>query len=145
VYNAVRYLGGSRGSLSIASIAPGSPITLRSPAHITEITVTDPRGQSQRLQRSGQTPFVYTHTQELGVYAVSEGPDRQITQHFAVNLFDPQESDLRPRSSLEFGHEAVQGQTVFQPTRQELWKWILAVGLIVLVIEWTIYNRRVFI
>ncbi|MHB9078237.1 MAG: VWA domain-containing protein [Pirellulaceae bacterium] len=145
VYNAVRYLGGSRGSLSIASLAPGSPITLRSPAHISEITVTSPSGQRQQLQRAGQTPFVYADTQELGVYAVSEGPDRQIVQRFAVNLFDPQESDLRPRPSLDLGHETVQSQAGSQPARKELWKWILGVGLVVLVLEWYIYNRRVFI
>jgi hypothetical protein len=145
VYNAIRYLGGSRGALSVASVVPGSPITLRSPARITEITVVNPRGERQRLERSGQSPFVYTQTEELGVYDVFEGPDSQIAQRFAVNLFDPRESDLRPRSSLDLGHETVPGQPVFQPTRRELWKWILVVALIVLVIEWYIYNRRVFI
>jgi hypothetical protein len=145
VYNAIRYLGGSRGALSIASVAPGSPITLRSPARITEITVVNPHGERQRLERSGQSPFVYTQTEELGVYDVFEGPDSQITQRFAVNLFDPRESDLQPRASLDLGHETVPGQPVRQPTRRELWKWILVVALIVLVVEWYIYNRRVFI
>ncbi|MHB0957330.1 MAG: VWA domain-containing protein [Pirellulaceae bacterium] len=145
VYHAVQYLGGSRGSLANASIVPGSPITLRPPAHISEITITNPRGDRQRLERSGQSPFLYSQTHELGVYEVREEPDGQRMQRFAVNLFDPRESDLRPRASLELGHEAVPAQAGFRPTRQELWKGVLVVALLVLLTEWYIYNRRVFI
>jgi hypothetical protein len=145
MYNAVRYLGGSRGALTVASVAPGSSITLRSPAHIETITVTNPRGASKQLQRSGQSPFAYTDTHDLGVYEVQEGPQSTIAQRFVVNLFDPRESNLMLRSSLELGHETVRGQSAVQSTRRELWKWLLLAGLIVLGFEWYIYNRRVYL
>jgi hypothetical protein len=145
MYNAVRYLGGSRGALTVASVAPGSSVTLRSPAHIEAITVKNPRGASKQLQRSGQSPFAYTDTQDLGVFEVQEGPQSTIAQRFVVNLFDPRESNLQLRSTLELGHETVRGQSVVQPTRRELWKWLLVAGLIVLLFEWYIYNRRVYL
>ena len=32
-----------------------------------------------------------------------------------------------------------------QSTRNEYWKWLLGVGLLVLVFEWYVYNRRVYL
>ncbi len=145
LYNAVRYLGGSRGVSTVASVAPGNPITLRAPAHVQSLAVKNPRGEIRRLERTGQAPFAYTDTQELGVYQVQEGQLDPITQRFVVNLFDPRESNLQLQSNLELGHEAVAGQASPEPTRHELWKWLLVAGLVVLVFEWYVYNRRVYL
>lgn len=143
--NAIRYLGGSRGAQAIGNVPPGSPITIRSPAVVTEITVTNPRGERATMRRTNQAPFVYTATQDLGVYSIQEGSDKEVSQRFAVNLFDHQESDLQPRPNLDLGHETVPGQAGFASTRRETWKWILLLGLGVLLFEWYIYNRRVYI
>ncbi len=129
VYNAVRYLGGSRGALAITSVAPGSPITLRSPARITEITVVESTRRTQRLRAIRSKPLcLHANATNSVCTSYSRAPTSRSAQRFAVNLFDLRESDLRPRASLELGHETVPGQPVFQSTRRELWKWILVVG-----------------
>lgn len=145
IYNAARYLGGSRGALTVASTGPGHTITLRSPAHIDRITVKNPRGATKQLRRTGQTPFAFTDTGELGVYEVEEGPQSKVTQRFVVNLFDPRESNLQPRTALDLGHETVRAASSTEATRHELWKWLIAAGLVVLVFEWYVYNRRVYL
>ena len=144
-FNAVRYLGGSRGVQAIGNVPPGSPMTIRSPAVVTEITVTNPQGERTAMRRTNQAPFVYTSTQDLGVYTIQEGSDKEVSHRFAVNLFDRQESDLRPRENLDLGHETVPGQAGFASARRETWKWILLLGLGVLLFEWYVYNRRVYI
>ncbi len=144
-FNAIRYLGGSRGVQAIGNVPPGSPMTIRSPAVVTEITVTNPRGERTTMRRTNQAPFVYTSTQDLGVYTIQEGSDKEVSHRFAVNLFDRQESDLRPRENLDLGHETVPGQAGFASARRETWKWILLLGLGVLLFEWYVYNRRVYI
>ena len=144
-FNAVRYLGGSRGVQAIGNVPPGSPMTIRSPAVVTEITVTNPQGERTTMRRTNQAPFVYTSTQDLGVYTIQEGSDKEVSHRFAVNLFDRQESDLRPRENLDLGHETVPGQAGFASARRETWKWILLLGLGVLLFEWYVYNRRVYI
>jgi hypothetical protein len=144
-FNAIRYLGGSRGVQAIGNVPPGSPMTIRSPAVVTEITVTNPQGERTTMRRTNQAPFVYTSTQDLGVYTIQEGSDKEVSHRFAVNLFDRQESDLRPRENLDLGHETVPGQAGFAAARRETWKWILLLGLGVLLFEWYVYNRRVYI
>jgi hypothetical protein len=37
------------------------------------------------------------------------------------------------------------GRVGQEPARQELWKWLLGAGLVVLLCEWYIYNRRVYL
>jgi hypothetical protein len=64
-----------------------------------------------------------------------------------VNLFDPLESDIPPakEKSIQIGHVTIEGQSAWQPKRQETWKWLLLAGLAVLLLEWYIYNRRVYV
>ena len=75
---------------------PGETIELRPLSPATEsIIVTSPSGKAETLRRRGEQPFVYRLTDELGVYRVTEGGRE--TRRFAVNLFDPAESDVRVR------------------------------------------------
>jgi len=145
VMNLLRYLGGARAGYSTTSIQPGSPTEIRSVLSVEQIRIRLPDGSSERLQREGQNSFIFTRTDDPGVYAVSEGSSTEITQRFAVNLFDARESDLRPRSTIGLGYERVEGQSAREPTRKEAWKWLLLGALVVLVFEWWVYNRRVYL
>jgi hypothetical protein len=81
----------------------------------------------------------------------------QITERFAVNLFDRQESDVRVRPSqdpdsetiraadIRIGHVDVAAAAGRAPARKEVWKVVLSCALVVLVFEWYIYNRRVYL
>jgi hypothetical protein len=87
------------------------------------------------------------------VYEVIE--QNQVTNRFAVNLFDRQESDVQLRpSELPDGSSAARdlqiGDSVISaenrtPARQELWRYLLIAALFILLLEWYIYNRRVYV
>jgi hypothetical protein len=143
--NVIRYLGGLRGSLAMRGVQPGKPVVLRSIYPVDRIRVTTPSGAEFELLREGQNRFVFSQTEELGIYEVREGEATDLTQRFAVNLFDRRESNLQPRSEIQLGYETVAGQSARQPTRQELWKALMLLGLGVLLCEWYIYNRRVYL
>jgi hypothetical protein len=59
--------------------------------------------------------------------------------------YDTRESDLIPAEKLELGNEEVQAKAGKQAARQELWKWLLLGAIGVLIFEWYIYNRRVYL
>jgi hypothetical protein len=143
--NVLRYLGGLRGSLAKQGVRPGQPVVLRSIYPVERLQVTTPSGGTSELLREGQNRFVFSNTDELGIYEVREGDSKEITQRFAVNLFDRRESNLEPRPEIELGYETVAGQSARQPTRRELWKSLMLLGLGVLLAEWYIYNRRVYL
>ena len=145
VMNAVKYLGGVRSSLAAPSLKPGQPSILRTAIPVDRVLVQSPRGDQFQVPRETTSTYIFGRTDELGVYDVREGSGTKVSQQFAVNLFDTRESDLGPRETLEIGYEEVQAQQGKQAARQELWKWLLLVAIGVLIFEWYVYNRRVYL
>jgi hypothetical protein len=143
--NVVRYLGGVSDSASTASVRPGQPVTLRTESPVTSVRVRSPNRRETEVYREAQNTFVFTDTNQLGVYDVLEGKQKSPASHFAVNLFDSRESDLKPRDVLQLGHDEIHAQRGLQPARKEWWRWLLLAGLVVLTFEWYIYNRRVYL
>jgi hypothetical protein len=143
--NALRYLGGARTSYSTASRQPGSAVKIRSSLPVDQIYVTSPSGDVSALEREAQNTFVYSETDDVGVYETKEGRGRDVSQRFAVNMFSSRESDLRPRKAIVLEYTAVDGRSASEPSRKELWKWLLIFALGVLIFEWYVYNRRVYL
>ncbi len=127
------------------SLAAGDPISIRPMPSADEIVVTAPgqgnSGKRTTLQPSSQVSFA--GTDELGVYTVqqnSKGKALGEPESFAVNLFSREESDIRPRPELAFvGTESSQAASTAQRPL-EIWPWVLLVGLLVLCVEWWVYN-----
>jgi hypothetical protein len=142
--NCVKYLGGVRTSIAAPNTQPGSPIALKSTLPVETLLVKSPRGEYFTTPREAQNTFIFSQTNELGVYDVREGTGQQATQQFAVNLFDGAETNLN-RRNIEIAYEEVKTQTGRTPKRQEWWKWIVLAALGVLLFEWYVYNRRVYL
>lgn len=144
VQNVVNYLGGVRGSLIFKAVQPAEPAIIRSISNLELIRVRKPSGQVEEVRREGQNNFVFTQTDEFGIYDILEGSSKEPTQQFAVNLCDQRESNLIPAESLQIGYEPVEVATRIASARQEYWKWLLIAGLGVLLFEWYVYNKRVY-
>jgi hypothetical protein len=143
VHNFLEYLGGARSVSLTGSVKPGKSMTIRSVAPVDRITVADPSGDRRRIARQGQSGFIYGYTEDLGVYEVME--QGKLTQMFSVNLFDSVESDIQPRENIQAGHLDVARQSGWLPMRRELWRYLVVAGIVLLGLEWYIYNRRVYL
>ena len=143
VFNALQFLAYGDTAPADEVNLPGRPVTLRLDAPVREIRVRPPDGQDVALQRSAAGAFVFTATDQTGVYDVTARDS--VPLRFAVNLFDPRESDLTVRRDIQIGYEEVKGQTAERLARREFWKPLLLLALSVLLVEWYIYNRRVFL
>ncbi len=145
VMNVVRYLGGSSGSTVTPTVKPGREIKLRTQSPADRLTIEAPNKRRAEVSRKGQNTFNYNDTDLLGLYNVFEGKAKKPSQQFAVNLFDSRESNLAPTPTIKFPYDEVEGQVGLEPARSEAWKWLLIAGLVVLVFEWYVYNRRVYL
>jgi hypothetical protein len=153
--NVLEYLAGGTEDSQIASVRPGRPVELRTAGTAPELTVIDPEGKEYTVKRTLEDVFQFHDTNRLGVYDVRRRD--QVSERFAVNLFDRQESDVRLRPSqdpeadvaqaadIRIGNVDVKALATRAPARKEVWKAILACALAVLVFEWYIYNRRVYL
>jgi hypothetical protein len=143
--NAIKYLGGVKTSTSVPSIKPGLPAVLRATTPVAKLSVESPRKDRFDVPRETQNTYVFSRTDEIGVYDVREGTGQQVNQKFVVNLFDQRESDIWPAREVNIQHEQIAAKAVRQATRQELWKWLLLGAICLLIFEWYIYNRRVYL
>jgi hypothetical protein len=124
------------------TVQPGEPMILRPEADIKKLKIFPPKGPPQQLERGSRPEFIFAGTDQLGVYKVVR--DDGVFRHFAVNLLDANESNIEPRADIKIGgDEVAAGQERRQP--REMWKWIALGALILLLVEWYIYNRRIYV
>lgn len=143
--NALSYLGGTTLEAARIQLRPGDTATLAATPEIKELKVVSPSRQEFRLQRHDKATFLFHNTAELGIYELYEGAADQPNRLLAVNLCDPSESNLVPRDVVKTAWNEVEAQPNWEMARQELWRWVLLIALVILLAEWWIYNQRVFL
>ena len=142
--NVIFALGNVRDAGTEEPIRPGQVKVVR-PGGVQEILVTKPNDEVLRMDRGPRADFAVSATDQLGVYAVrwndaaGKGPQ---TRRFAVNLFDATESDIAVVEQVSIGSATVAAGEPRKAPR-DLWKIPVILGLVVLALEWWIYNRRV--
>ncbi len=145
VFNALEYLGGAVSTASAKTIKPGQPAVLSLANRYEKIRIEGPGGKKSTMERAGQPKLIYTQTEELGFYQTkpADGGER-LLQLFTVNLFSERESNIAVAADVEIGSVTVAAnQTRKDIVRVETWRWLLALALIGLCVEWYLYNRRV--
>ena len=157
--NSMQALGNVReGSGGEEVRSPGRPVILRAETLGKDLLVTSASGNAtERLTRTPQGSFVYNQAATTGLYHARWEPKGLLP--FAVNLFDFRESDLAPRGlvpdgvpdsqaeayKIKIGYTPVVGTQQTQDKQQDWWKWFACAALGVLLVEWYIYNKRVYI
>jgi hypothetical protein len=137
--NLLYTMGRIRDAATEESLRPGQVKLFETSRSADELRIRYPSGESKTLERGGRVDFLFGETSELGVYEARWSEERR---RFAVNLFDASESNVEPRESIVIGAETIQtGQVRKEP--RELWRWLVLFGLLVVMFEWWIYNRRV--
>ncbi|MDR3634666.1 MAG: BatA and WFA domain-containing protein [Isosphaeraceae bacterium] len=156
LFNSIQVLGNARESVGDEVHLPDQPVVVRAEAQ--RVTVTAPDGKTtEALTRTPQGTFVATKTDATGLYHARWEPKGLLP--FAVNQFDFRESDLAPRGivpegtppaqadnyKIKIGYSPVTGTQKTRTSQKDAW-WSLALGaLAVLLIEWYIYNKRVYV
>ena len=145
VFGCVEYLAGGSAQSASMNTLPGQPIAISLSSRIDRFHITDPSGQVVESERNESGQLVWTATESTGVYHVSKVDDKRMLDAFAVNLFSPRESNLAVQSAIYFGDEKIAATSILTRGRREYWRWVLLVGLALLVGEWIIFNRRVLV
>jgi hypothetical protein len=143
VANVVHYLA-PPSIAQTPSLAPGEPAIIRPPPGVDRVVVQAPGGEETTMTPNG--PVVrFDLTGHVGLYQATEYAGSQIVgvQPFAVDLFSPPESDLRPRANL-IDHDAppIQATADHTPTIHEFAPWLLALAVPLLLGEWWWFHRK---
>lgn len=157
--SAVDYLGtGSIVALDEDNriIQPGSVLADRIPSDATGVRVEMPDGsRSPELTPSADGRVVYGPITRTGLYTLrwrgTPGPndlvlENEIRRPFAANLLDPSESDVSTRATIALANTVVSAENTGERRRiMDWWPWLLMGALAVLMFEWWVYNRKMYL
>jgi hypothetical protein len=143
MYNAIQYLSANMAASGRRSIRPGEPVSLPIRPGARRVTVRRPDGSRDEIPSARATTAHYARTRRVGVYRAVGAVSGKDT--FAVNLFSPIESDIRPNKALSIGATRVASSDQVQSVNRPFWPWLLGGMLFVLLLEWVVYNKRVFV
>lgn len=121
----------------------GDSIFVRPPLTASAVRVTLPDGTTNELP-PGREGVVFASTGTPGVYRLDVLENGEVSQSsaFAINLFDPGESDITPNTSIRLSEVTVGAAEEEEVGQREFWPWLVAVALALLLIEWFAYHRR---
>ncbi len=157
VLNSIQALGNVREGSGDDVARPGRPVVLHAETINEEILVDSADRPGVRVPRSPQGTFIYNGAEKAGLYLARWQPDGRLP--FAVNLFDFRESDLAPRGlvpegtpshlaesyKIKIGYNPVTGTRKPPDVQKDIWWYFALLVLGVLLVEWYIYNRRVYV
>jgi len=140
--NVVRYLGGAEMAGQAARVRPGTAITFAAPPGTARARVTCPDGHTEPVAvQSGRITFGETYACGPYVFDFEEGGQKT----YVVNLLDSRESNIAPRDTVPWRKATVAGAARALKENREIWFWFALAALAVLMAEWYIYNRRVYV
>ncbi len=140
IANAVDWLNPASIQAGQLLVKAGEPFRLALNEPVKSAAVTSPDGGKRAFAVDPTAPeLVFGDTARQGVYHLALGTNETV---FCVDLLDPAESDTRPRAELNFGKFGNVTATTTRRANLEIWRWIAALGLAVLLFEWWYYHRR---
>jgi len=140
--NLIDYLTPPSAFDATRSLLPGESLSISPPLGVERVVIASPTDELFTLVPSASA-LTFTETDKPGYYAVNflfNGTSS--ADFFAVNLFAASESDIRPRGTLQIGRSAIRPADAEKVSLRELWPWLAALALLLLLIEWQAYHRK---
>jgi hypothetical protein len=146
IFNAIDYLGHRGEQVTSQGYRPGDAITTRLPESARNMTMTLPDRSVAEVTASDPSEVIWGPATLSGVHllkwtdpASAEPQERP----FAVNLLSETEGALAVPSEIKVGgskeiRSAGEGATSYTP----LWPWAVGIALVILLLEWWIYHKR---
>lgn len=156
VAQAVKHLGEEAGLQQVGrQVQPGQVVRDRLPAGAQGIRLELPDGESQELVAAADGTVIFGPIPRTGRYTVrwtgAAGPTdaadgSTVRRYYASNLADPAESDIRAAERIALASTEVQASRRTQTEGvKRAWPWLLLGALLIVMLEWYIYNRKVYV
>jgi Ca-activated chloride channel family protein len=140
--NLINYLAPGRTFDVPDGVAPGDSVIVKPDPSVNTVAIASPSNQVFTVRPAGGE-VIFKDTQELGAYGVTLiSGEQQAIDYFAVNLFDPAESNIRPAETIRVGQSQITSAKADETGWQEWWPWLAALALLILLIEWWVYHGR---
>jgi hypothetical protein len=136
--NLINYLAPAEAFSAPEGLRPGETLTIKPSGGDAVIAIVDPGGNRYAAPAT-EGGVVFADTRTLGVYTVLS--NQAVLGSFAVNLFNPAESNIRPAQAVRIGRSEVAAAPREAQGQLEVWPWVAALAFALLAAEWWVYHR----
>jgi hypothetical protein len=141
--NALRYLAGASTAGQQPPIKPGEAFTVAAEPGTDTVTVRGPDGSSDKVPVQPSGLVTFGDTEQVGIYRISTDVPGQDAR--AVSLLDEQESFVAANEDFRIAAGKIQATQGVTRVNRPIWPWLLGALGIILMVEWIVYNRRMFV
>lgn len=123
----------------------GEPLRVEIPLNTRRAVLTTPQGTRFEIPPDSSRVATFDRTFSQGFYRTEF--DGQPGPVFGLSLLDEKESQTTPRPEFPMATGAITNTPVGQLSRshREIWPWIVSALIALLLFEWLIYHRRLFL
>jgi hypothetical protein len=141
-YNAAGFLGTQLAGNQEMNLKVSEPIVVEGLDGQITAQIDGPDFSGKEISSSVSGSLRFPGTDRAGTYSLSI--DGQPAKFFAVNLLDLIESNIEPRRQIVLSGQPVQAEE-YDLSRANLpmWPFLVGLALVLLCLEWIIYNRKV--
>jgi Ca-activated chloride channel homolog len=139
IANAVEWLNPASTKSRELLLHAGEPFRYVLPPAVSAAQIVLPGGATETVLPTENREIVFGDTARQGTYRMRAG---NLDVSFCVNVLDAAESNTKPREELRFGKFNTVSATDVRQASVEIWRWIAAGALAVLMFEWWYYHRR---
>lgn len=147
ISNAVAWLAAEGESAADEPLIPGDVARAKLPAAARELLLRAPQGDSQPISALDPTSVSIGPLRQSGVYELEwSGPalsGGEKVKQFAVNLPSRSEGRLDAAGEIKLASESIAGMRGGAGIRTALWPWLLLTALVLVIVEWWVWVRRV--
>ncbi|MGB2865078.1 MAG: VWA domain-containing protein, partial [Sedimentisphaerales bacterium] len=141
-YNAAGFLGMQLGGSQEMNLKVGEPIVVEGLDGQMTVQIDGPDFSGTEIRSSVSGSLRFPGTGRAGTYRLSIG--EQPARFFAVNLLDPKESNIEPQREIVLSGQPVQAEeSDLSRANLPLWPFLVGLALVLVCLEWIIYNRKV--
>ncbi|MCD6384763.1 VWA domain-containing protein, partial [Candidatus Sumerlaeota bacterium] len=141
--NAVRFISGSYIDTEKVILTTRDAITVTAERPETTCSIKTPDNETYTLEFGDSLKTKFTNLKTVGLYELRRGDES--TEYYGVNLLSTQESNIKPQDTIDLGRQGIISAGKIQQANIEIWRYFIWVALIVLIIEWLLYWRKMTI
>ncbi|MEN8128322.1 MAG: VWA domain-containing protein [Planctomycetota bacterium] len=142
IYNSIAYLAEKAGLVEKSELSAAEPMILEGFRAGTEAVFSGPGYKNEEISVTESGKLRLPIMERVGLYhlEMSDSPPRV----FAVNLLNTEESDIRPQSQLAVAGQDIKASEVqIKRFNLPIWPYIVAVVLLLVCVEWFVYNSKI--
>ena len=140
-YNATAFLGMQTGQNQETNLQVGQPIIVEGLPPETLAEVSGPGFSGKEIKANVAGTIRFPGIDKVGIYGLKV-PDLPL-RLFAVNLLDAQESNVEPVREIILSGQPVEAKgSPIGRSNLPLWPFLVGIALVLVCLEWLIYNSK---